>query len=73
MNLNFVFFKNFNDHENPNLIFLPRFKSHSKISREINIDVNSDVMIPIIRVVAKPFTGPVPYANSTIPVIRVVN
>ena len=44
----------------------------TKIRRVIRMAVNSDVMIPMISVVAKPCTGPVPKTNSTIPVISVV-
>ena len=33
---------------------------------------NNDVTIPIIKVVAKPFTGPVPKIYRIIPVIKVV-
>ena len=44
----------------------------SKMSLVMKIDVSTEVMIPMIRVVAKPCTGPEPKMNSTMPVRRVV-
>jgi hypothetical protein len=38
----------------------------------MKIAVNNEVRIPIIRVVAKPCTGPVPFTNNTTPTIMVV-
>ena len=38
----------------------------------MKIDVTTEVMIPMIRVVAKPCTGPEPKMKSTIPVRSVV-
>ncbi len=44
----------------------------SKISREIKMEVRTEVMIPMMRVVAKPFIGPEPKKKRIIPVRRVV-
>jgi len=43
-----------------NMIFLFEFSIHVKIILEMKIAVNNDERIPIISVVAKPCTGPVP-------------
>ena len=44
----------------------------TKMSRVMKIAQKSEVRIPIIKVVAKPCTGPVPKMKRTIPVINVV-
>ena len=43
-----------------------------KMSRLMKIEVNKEVRIPMQRVTAKLWTGPVPKMISTIPVIKVV-
>ena len=53
-------------------MFLPLLSIAEKINRVIKIEQKSEVRIPMINVVAKPCTGPVPKTNSTIPVIKVV-
>ena len=40
--------------------------------RDKNMAVNNDVKRPMIKVVAKPLTGPEPKITRTTPVIRVV-
>ena len=50
----------------------PRFTSQLINNLEIKIAVNSEVIIPINRVVAKPFIGPVPKVyniNAVNPVV----
>ena len=39
----------------------------------MKMEESTEVMIPIIRVVAKPFTGPEPKKKSTRPVMMVVS
>ena len=51
---------------------LPLETLSSKMILVMKIEVRTDVMIPMMRVVAKPCTGPEPKMNSTIPVRRVV-
>ena len=41
-------------------------------ARVTRIAVNIEVMIPMLRVMANPFIGPVPKLNSTIAAINVV-
>ena len=53
-------------------IFLPLEILSSKISLVTKIEVRTDVMIPMISVVANPCTGPEPNTKRTIPVRRVV-
>ena len=42
------------------------------MSLVMKIEVNNEVQIPIIKVVAKPWTGPVPNSNKMKPVKKVV-
>ena len=42
------------------------------IALETMIAVNIDVIIPMVKVTAKPFIGPVPKLNNTIEAMRVV-
>ena len=56
--------------EKDNFAFLVR--RHSKNIRVIKMDVNKELMIPIINVEAKPRIGPVPTENKMIAVNKVV-
>ena len=53
-------------------MFLPLESLLSNMSLVMKIDVITEVMIPIIRVVANPCTGPEPKRKSTSPVRAVV-
>ena len=53
-------------------MLLPFSMRSSKISLVMKIEVRTEVMIPMINVVAKPWTGPEPNTKRTIPVRRVV-
>src|SRR5690606_34307015 len=68
----FVFFSRFAVEGKENLMFLSFFSAHSNTKRVIKMAVKREERIPIIRVTEKPKIGPVPKANSTKPVRRVV-
>ena len=55
-----------------NEMFLPLATLSSMMILVMKIEVRTEVMIPMMRVVAKPCTGPEPNAKRTIPVRRVV-
>ena len=55
-----------------NLISLSLLSQPSRMSLVMKIEVNNEVQIPIIKVVAKPWTGPVPNSNRMKPVKKVV-
>ena len=54
------------------VMLLPLATRASKMRRVMKMAVNKDDKIPMINVVAKPWTGPEPKMKSTIPVRRVV-
>ena len=54
------------------LMLLPLATLSSKMMRVMKMEVSTEVMIPMIRVVAKPLIGPEPKKKSTRPVRRVV-
>ena len=56
-----------------NLIILSLFNIHSKINLVMKIEVNNDVKIPMIKVVANPKIGPEPNNANTTPDKKVVN
>src|SRR5690606_10469914 len=72
MNAYLVFTKVFSDQGNETEIFMSRFNINSKMRREMKIDVNREVIIPIISVVANPKIGPEPKKNNTTPTKNVV-
>ena len=55
-----------------NVTFLPFDTLSSKLILVMKKEVRTEVMIPMISVVANPCTGPEPNTKSTIPVRRVV-
>ena len=67
-----MFFRKFLENLLSKVIFFPLQILSSKMMREMKIEVSTEVMIPMISVVAKPLIGPEPKKNSTIPVSRVV-
>ena len=67
-----VFFRKLRVRLFSKVMFLPRWMRSSKMRRVMKMEVRMDVMIPMIKVVAKPWIGPVPKMKSTIPVRRVV-
>ena len=50
----------------------PALMRSSKMRRVMKMEVRTEVMIPMMRVVANPLIGPVPKKKSTRPVRRVV-
>ena len=63
----------FSDHLREKEIW-PNFATIASMSRRVmKIELNSEVRIPIISVVAKPCTGPLPKTKRTIPVMIVVS
>ena len=50
-----------------------RFTIHSMSRRVMKTAEKNEVMIPMISVVAKPCTGPLPKTKRTIPVMIVVS
>src|SRR5690606_31954496 len=64
--------KVFADQGNDTLTFISLSSINSKIKREIKIEVNNEVIIPTINVVAKPKIGPEPKKNNTTPTKNVV-
>ena len=72
MKSTFVFWRKFLVKLLSNVTFLPFDTLSSKMILVMKIDVRTEVMIPMMRVVAKPCTGPEPNTKRTIPVRRVV-
>src|SRR5690554_525619 len=72
INGNLVLVRSSFDHPIQKESFFPFFNRLSKTRRVMKIDEKSDVIIPIIKVVANPFIGPDPSTRSTIAVRRVV-
>ena len=67
-----VFLRKFLDHSHSKVIPLPLLTRSSMMRRVMKMEVRTEVMIPMMSVVAKPLMGPEPKANSTRPVRRVV-
>ena len=67
-----VFFRKFLVAALSKVTFLPLATRASKMRRVMKMEVITEVMIPMMRVVAKPWTGPEPNTKRTIPVRRVV-
>ncbi len=68
-----VFLRKFLVMSRSKVMSLPLARRLSKISLVTKIEVSREVMIPMIRVVAKPWTGPEPKMKRTIPVSIVVS
>ena len=72
MKSKWVLFRKFSDHLREKEICPHLATIHSISRRVMNTALKNEVMIPMIRVVAKPCTGPLPKMKSTIPVMMVV-
>ena len=72
MKSKWVFFMKFLVRLFSKVMFFPFLMRSSKIRRVMKMEVRTEVMIPMINVVAKPWTGPEPKMKRTIPVRRVV-
>ena len=68
-----VFLRKFLVEGRSKVMSLPFARRPSKISLVTKIEVIREVTIPMIRVVAKPWTGPEPKTKRTIPVMIVVS
>ena len=67
-----VLVRKFSDHLREKEILPHLATIHSIKRRVMNTALKNEVMIPMMRVVAKPCTGPLPKMKRTIPVMMVV-